>query len=180
MELYEALGAKLVRSFQTDVELYEDYNERFNALTQINVSSYIIEFPNGTICMLVPHRYRKEGRISQSWTFVPKPDSIFDPVIDILLLQDGQWVCLLKKPDTAEKWPTVPVQDIVKRSNLLELCEKKVPDHVNISVHIPGKFESVECEIKLNELDSIIKLLRTGNHHEFADVLDRVLEDSKS
>lgn len=180
MELYEALGAKLVKSFPTDVGLYEDYDERFNALTRLNVFSYLVEFPNGVICMLVPCRYYKEGRISQSWTFAPKPDNIFNPVIDILLLHDDKWVCLLKKPVEAEKWPAVPIRDMVERSSLLELCEKKAPDHINISVHMPGKFDSESCEIKLNELNSIIKLLRIGNHHKFADILSEILEDSKS
>jgi len=179
MELYEALGAKLIKSSPIKVELHQDFNEHFNVIGELEVPSYIIEFPNGKLCMLVPIRRYKEGLIAESWAISPKPDDAFNDVLDIMLLRDDQWVCLLKKPDKAEKWPTALVQDVVKHSSLLEPCNRLPPDHVMVSIAIPYKFTSETCEIKLNELGSVIESLRAGNHNEFADVLTRILENSK-
>jgi hypothetical protein len=139
MELYEAFHAELIKSGSTEIDVYDDYNCRSNLeLPKHGAKSafQIIKFPNGDISMLVPLSRYKEGQIIESWTITPKPsDESFPKFIEILLLRDGQWILLLPRPEGANKFPTVNIEEAVKKSGLLipgEPVKKDEPKRVTL------------------------------------------------
>ncbi len=113
----QALGVPILQTVPEDhVDLRHHYGDRWwekpQALVKIPVPAYIVDLGGPT--MIVPIALYQTGTIASQWTLAGDASRRLPATVmnDLLGLRDGRWVFLMKRPDGAEKWPTMAAAEV--------------------------------------------------------------------